>query len=310
MKKQLLHFITILLILSGLLSSCNIATAQSVFKGILWVVPIDSSALPINGTTTGNEDLNRIFEKFHVEKYYFLDSLAIGLNENVEIIYEIQMNEEFAHLEWNLNQELFYCYQMRENLFKYVGRPYYYDPQYGYFNTILIPYFDPSVLPCSPISSCNEQLNAILENYNILNYFLDYFVFHGDTIIKLIVISCEYPEVVMLYKELISLKPMVENFGISLANMIMPDISYPCEYIGISSENSPPLIVYPNPATDYIDISGISPQIITLYDLQGRIVLSKTNTNYIEIGHLPKGLYFLHIFSDKGDFFAQKLNKM
>ena len=292
-----------MLILSGLLSSCNIATAQSVFKGILWVVPIDSSALPIKGTTTGNEDLNRIFEKFHVEKYYFLDSFSLYSNQVPVYYYEICLEEEFAHLEYDLLQELFFCYQKDRKLFSSVCSP----TRHGTFIN-LFSIIDPSLAPCSSTRSCNEQINSILDRYEVYGYLMITYISHEDTV-KDILIACALTDIIALYKDILPLNDMFEIVNLNCWCQ-PPDISYPCEYIGISSENSPPLIVYPNPATDYIDISGISPQIITLYDLQGRIVLTKTNSNYIEIGHLPKGLYFLHIFSDKGDFFAQKLNKM
>ena len=69
-------------------------------------------------------------------------------------------------------------------------------------------------------------------------------------------------------------------------------------------------VVGPNPVQDYVAISGIYPQKITLYDTQGRILLTKTDSfNKIDMSHLSKGLYFLHIISDKGTVYVEKLIK-
>ncbi|MDR2972418.1 MAG: hypothetical protein LBU83_10905, partial [Bacteroidales bacterium] len=70
------------------------AIAQSPFRGVLWVVPIDPSVLPINNTITGNDELNKVFEEFHVEKYYFLDSLYLNCSYiKPGPVYEIQLEK-------------------------------------------------------------------------------------------------------------------------------------------------------------------------------------------------------------------------
>ena len=84
----------------------NIVTAQPPFKGILWVVPSDPSALPINNTITGNAELNKLFKDFHVTTYYFLDSLALAFPEKIKPVYEIRLKEEYADLEVDLINEL------------------------------------------------------------------------------------------------------------------------------------------------------------------------------------------------------------
>ena len=80
--------------------------------------------------------------------------------------------------------------------------------------------------------------------------------------------------------------------------------------LSVLSHHTDNFSVSPNPVQDYISISGIEPQTITLYDAIGRIVLTQTDyTNSIDVSHLPQGLYFLHIISDKGTVFTKKFLK-
>ena len=78
----------------------------------------------------------------------------------------------------------------------------------------------------------------------------------------------------------------------------------------VSSYHTDKYSVYPNPVQDYVSISGIEPQRITLYDGIGRVVLTKTDySNSIDMSHLSQGLYLLHIISDKGTVYTKKLIK-
>ena len=66
--------------------------------------------------------------------------------------------------------------------------------------------------------------------------------------------------------------------------------------------------IYPNPAKDYIQISGTSLfDVITITDLNGRVVLQDySSSNSINVSSLSKGLYLIKIESDKGYY----LNEM
>lgn len=62
----------------------------------------------------------------------------------------------------------------------------------------------------------------------------------------------------------------------------------------VKEQNSDsPLIVYPNPASSVINISGVQNIKFYLYDILGNCVGS-TDTNAMYIGHLPTGIYCLH----------------
>ena len=71
--------------------------------------------------------------------------------------------------------------------------------------------------------------------------------------------------------------------------------------LNIEDINETDLTVYPNPATDYINInSSIEIDKIELFDLLGKLVLSTNQTSEINVSHLPIGVYLLRIISEKG----------
>ena len=55
--------------------------------------------------------------------------------------------------------------------------------------------------------------------------------------------------------------------------------------------------IYPNPAIDIIniDVSGDLKYEVTIFDLQGRIMIRKTNQTAIDIQALPHGIYLIEI---------------
>jgi predicted FMN-binding regulatory protein PaiB len=64
------------------------------------------------------------------------------------------------------------------------------------------------------------------------------------------------------------------------------------------SENG---ILYPNPASDYINIklNGISTDKLEICDITGKVLLSQTITNdyqQMQIRDLKRGMYFLKIY--------------
>jgi hypothetical protein len=69
--------------------------------------------------------------------------------------------------------------------------------------------------------------------------------------------------------------------------------------------------IFPNPAKDFIQISGASSyDVITITDLNGRVVLQDySSSNSINISSLTKGVYLIKVESDKGYYF-NKLIKL
>ncbi|MDR2836569.1 MAG: T9SS type A sorting domain-containing protein, partial [Bacteroidales bacterium] len=73
-----------------------------------------------------------------------------------------------------------------------------------------------------------------------------------------------------------------------------PNQNFTANLVSLDSENFTNISVYPNPAKDEINISGIeNPQVI-ISDLSGRIILT-TNSSKININNLSEGMYFLQV---------------
>jgi len=70
-------------------------------------------------------------------------------------------------------------------------------------------------------------------------------------------------------------------------------------------------IISPNPAHDFLTITGINPQLITLYDGKGKKIFSTSDyTDKIDISLLPNGFYFLHIVAVNGVIHVEKIIKL
>ncbi|MEZ4927038.1 MAG: peptidoglycan DD-metalloendopeptidase family protein [Saprospiraceae bacterium] len=53
--------------------------------------------------------------------------------------------------------------------------------------------------------------------------------------------------------------------------------------------------IYPNPASNFVHIDGPKRNSIKLYDTVGKLIISDTDVQIIDVSGLPKGLYFLMI---------------
>ena len=60
----------------------------------------------------------------------------------------------------------------------------------------------------------------------------------------------------------------------------------------IPSENT--ISVYPNPTHDLLIIQGVEPQVLRVYDLQGRLVRTERGTQ-VHVAELNNGIYLLQI---------------
>ncbi|MEX2484829.1 MAG: T9SS type A sorting domain-containing protein, partial [Brumimicrobium sp.] len=82
-----------------------------------------------------------------------------------------------------------------------------------------------------------------------------------------------------------------------------------CDYLSLGEETLADLSVFPNPATDLINISnptGTESLRVEMLDMNGRVVvsdanaLSNTSEATIDIDHLQKGVYTLRIYNGEG----------
>lgn len=66
------------------------------------------------------------------------------------------------------------------------------------------------------------------------------------------------------------------------------------------------LNIYPNPATDYLNISGLeNTAYYEIIDINGRVVQTGNTGNYLALNSFPTGLYILHIGNSYSRFIKQ-----
>ncbi len=298
----------------------NKANAQVDITGVIWCTPIHPEALPVNGSRSGNAGLNAAFDDFHVMTYTYVDSLYINGSDLKYPIYKIQLHPDYAHLGYELLEILKYCY---DGFFLNLGLPYGHDyingdqisNDNGFINIEFYEIeFDHSFRPASNTRSYNKHMNLILRKYDIKSYKYHPFVSYtsGDTLWRTIKVLCDKSDLLYLYYDLLTLNHKFDVMSIVLAHSIIFESSNPCgPYSGISDEVESTFKIFPNPAHDEISITGVIPESVILYDMMGRIVDSEYNseTNKIDIKHLPDGLYILKIISNDGKMYTNKIIK-
>jgi myo-inositol-hexaphosphate 3-phosphohydrolase len=60
----------------------------------------------------------------------------------------------------------------------------------------------------------------------------------------------------------------------------------------VPSENA--IIVYPNPTQDVLIIQGVQAQVLRVYDMQGKLVITERGTQ-VHVSDLSNGIYLLQI---------------
>ena len=69
-----------------------------------------------------------------------------------------------------------------------------------------------------------------------------------------------------------------------------------CSSLSSEVESSLSFLIFPNPVNDKLFIQGLSDvSEVSIYDVLGKLVLSKTNTSEIDVTNLKKGIYLIKI---------------
>jgi surface protein len=69
-----------------------------------------------------------------------------------------------------------------------------------------------------------------------------------------------------------------------------------CPSLGIDDLNQLDISIYPNPTSDTVNIDSSSSQLkIVVFDILGKQVLNKPNTNSVDVSSLSKGAYFIKV---------------
>ena len=69
-----------------------------------------------------------------------------------------------------------------------------------------------------------------------------------------------------------------------------------CTSLGIDDLNQLDISIYPNPTSDTVNIDSSSSQLkVVVFDILGKQVLNKPNTNSVDVSSLSKGAYFIKV---------------
>jgi len=73
-----------------------------------------------------------------------------------------------------------------------------------------------------------------------------------------------------------------------------------CESFGLDDQNQSDISIYPNPVIDKLFIQGLSnPTKISVYNVLGKLVLSKTTSSEINVDNLQSGIYIIKIVDEQ-----------
>lgn len=78
--------------------------------------------------------------------------------------------------------------------------------------------------------------------------------------------------------------------------------------LSLQDLKKPQITIYPNPAYDYVQVTGIVPIKNSLFGSDGRLV-KKSDSDRIEMADLPNGIYFLKTIDSDGNHYINKIIK-
>jgi len=79
--------------------------------------------------------------------------------------------------------------------------------------------------------------------------------------------------------------------------------------LSIDSHAEKELTIYPNPTNGMVNIEGANVAQVQVYNLLGQKLRTFSNTNRINVGDLPKGVYLLRITDKEGKMYMEKIIK-
>lgn len=74
------------------------------------------------------------------------------------------------------------------------------------------------------------------------------------------------------------------------------------QQVDLREEQTSEILIYPNPATDWLAVKGVSEQEVAIYDAAGQLVrqLDHQDDQHILITDLPNGSYYLQVLGTEG----------
>lgn len=134
-------------------------------------------------------------------------------------------------------------------------------------------------------------------NANHMDISIDTVIINSDTTINVIIVDKWEVE-----KNIIGLKPFIDRriseVAREIASVVIPDET---SYFTLMDKSY--LMVYPNPADNFIILSGLNtanPFEIEITDISGKTVLNAKNQEIIYLDYLPAGIFFITVHSNEG----------
>jgi hypothetical protein len=291
MKRIILAHLVFILALSS-------SIAQQVSDGYIWVAVSDSSALPTSTNRTDNTELNAIFEKYEVTDYFYRFNYPFWGGDDSLIhlqVYEIHYDNISDDENQNQYSEArFFSELLNTGLFYHVFNfPY---EENGY----LLAYFiDSSAMPISNTRSANDDVNMVLEEYDISSYEINPLPIRY--IQNCIIISCSC-NIIDLCVRLSELDAIFTKFEIG-------SFGYPT--VSIAEYKQKKINIYPNPFSGYIHIDYDDIRSIEIFNTIGILLYSQHDRyfNQIDLSFLPVGLYILKSQTINNEIFYNKIMK-
>ncbi len=92
-------------------------------------------------------------------------------------------------------------------------------------------------------------------------------------------------------------------------NAILSELYYSTSTVGIEQlESKNSILVYPNPATDYLTVDSEKVTLIEIYSVSGKLLQKKRNSNQIDVRKLNNGTYIIKV-EINNELFTSKLIK-
>ena len=102
---------------------------------------------------------------------------------------------------------------------------------------------------------------------------------------------------------------MIDVYAENLFTHKQYKVNYSIDYVGMEETPLSLISVYPNPAHDQLNISGLVNARLTLYSSTGSVVLQKNNFSgtTLDISHLSHGVYVLDIKTNTHQVIRKKI---
>jgi len=271
--------------------------AQDISDGYLWVAIADSSALPISSTQTANAELNAIFEEYQVTNYFYRFDYPFGFDEDSEQkmqIYEIHYDNRSDDERTNTYSELHFSGEL--NISRLFTRVFNFPVDNARW--MVAHFVDSSAFPISDTRSASEDVNAILEEFDVTAYEMYAPMFYYNSLY----IRCN-GDIIDLCVRLAELDTIFRMFDIW-------DMSYPYG-TSIPKNSLKNWSIYPNPFKESISIENADIQHIEIYNMSGKLVYTQDSGNFgqISLAFLSDGAYILKMKSTKNNVLYHKIIK-